>query len=193
MFFAYLLTINASTVSADNGENICNNKSVSDSSSGSTDLGKMLKTKVKEAHSCELNCASIEFDGSSAYVTIDLGDVYNLKTIVFLTDIDSNVKNYATSTRTIGLSNDITDTTTNILIEEPDPSYMSMIYDAPEDGINTRFIHWAATREFKADEILCYSERRLITDELSGNDRGDKYMLLDKRIVFDPTSSDTTC
>ena len=73
---------------AANGDNICKNKAVT-ASSTSTNENLATDGLLFDGHDCITNgaCASIRATDNDFWMTIDLGDVYSLRTIIYLTDV----------------------------------------------------------------------------------------------------------
>ena len=103
-------------VMASSGTNLCAGAYVT-ASATSTGLSYASDGLLVDQHACTAAlCAEIKATDNDFWITLDLGEVKTLRTIIFLTGDAQNSLDWATMTRTVGTNSDYTDTSTNTVL-----------------------------------------------------------------------------
>ena len=167
---ALLLVINQAirAGTTNNNVNLCEGATVT-ASLGSSFLSRANDGNIANNFYCGTSCPTIQLDAGIAWITLDLGYVTSISTIIFLTDAEENIDGFGSMIRTAGTVNDISDTVNNkLLTQVGGTNYPMMVADINENGAySVRYIHWTSSQAFKFTDILCYANKRLYDTDMT--------------------------
>ena len=165
----FLLQNGVNAGEGDNNINLCENGEGSTTTCSLCDnLNKATDESLPDDFDCSWNqCVIVYNFNGYTWITIDLGAVKHISTILFMGD--KYEESNGGHVRSYGTSSDPYDTTTNTVITQSGGTNKpAMVADIDEPGpASLRYIHWTKTgSSFKVSEILCWEKKRIYDTDI---------------------------